>query len=353
MAAGGDAGDAMSIGDPTPVLYEKLSALTPEVVDALYHIDSALPPMDRPPTFLFLVGVPGAGKSSGHAYAFEKGYLEPGNYVTVNLDTLLESLTPFRAASSMAHLLREDPNLRKHADFASIVAYLTHKENLGLFKWYNTGRNAMEAIRPNVIGRLNRVREKYRKLQDVEEAPSLVDINDDALGRAIGKGVDIVYETTFSLTKGTAKNPKITVTKVDKVMDMIAKTKIPYRVIIVYVGGNPEDVAARVHMRQHYEMPHMNYPFFRYVPSTTEGVMRDMTAMRNAVEVMGEKYKGRIEVDFGFINIMDPSRLPPKRPIVFEKQLERIEAAYGPKRGGSRRTRVRRHTHRRRTIRRR
>ena len=103
------------------MLHGKLSDLTPQAVDTLYGIDSAQP--SDTPTFLFLVGAPGAGKSSGHARAIEAGILQAGNYATINMDTLLESLLPFRAASAMAHFMKRRPATHDLTRFASISAY--------------------------------------------------------------------------------------------------------------------------------------------------------------------------------------------------------------------------------------
>ncbi len=321
-------------------MFSRLSELTPAVVDDLYNITGARPPTGRPPPFLFLVGVPGAGKSSGHAYAIEKKYLQAGNYVTANLDTLLESLTPFRAASAIAHLLEQEPTLNlkpkptpkptppEHKSFSTIFAYGTRKENMGLFKWYNTHRDAFEAKEPALIHQLNRVREEFRPLQDVEGENKLVDKNEEALRRAIAKGVDIVYETTFSLTKGR-------VTKVEKIMKEMGLEKSPYRIIIVYIGGTPEEVVTRVRMRQQYQMPYQEKPFFRRVPADKESVANDMDNLKKAVKAVVEQYDGRIELDEGFINMLDPARLPAMVAYERNTQLKRILDAYGPEEGGA------------------
>jgi len=283
----------------------RLSALTPPVVDRLYNIGEP----DERPTFLWLVGSPGAGKSSGHARAIEAGYLPAGNYATINLDILLESLTPFRAASSMAHYTKHahpDRDLK----FASIGAYGSRKENMGLFRWYNAAP----------IPELADVRAEFMGLRDQDAPQSLVDINDAALARAIQRSVNIVYETT--LTKS--------IKKVDDVMSYLAKQGPQYRVVFYHVTGTPEDIAARIRARQEYGMPYEEMPYYRYVTTRVTKIATFVEQNAAGFAAARKKYGAHAVFD-EFVNPLDPTLLEPERPFDAAAELERIERAYGPK----------------------
>lgn len=308
-------------------MYPSLSALTPPVVDNLYHIDSASP--DAPPTFLWLVGSPGAGKSSGHARAIEAGFLPAGNYATINLDTLLESLLPFRAASAMGHYVKHAMP-EAGAKFSSIFAYGTRKENMGLFKWYNTAHNAIAAADPAATANLNRVRAEFAPLLDREAESKLTELNDAAIERAISKGVNIVYETTLSLNKSKK------VQKVEEIMALLKTHGPQYRVVFYHVHGVPYEVSARIRARQEYGMPYEELPFYRYVAAHPDAVAEYADKTADAFAQLRKQYAKHGVVFEEWLNPMDPSRLPPVREFNAPSQLRRIVRAYGSR--GRRRT---------------
>jgi hypothetical protein len=252
----------------------RLSRLTPAVVDAIYGTAAAA--SKEAPTFVWLVGAPGAGKSTGHRHAIERGFVEPGNYATVNLDSLLESLLPFRVGSSMSYMVsRMYPNVAK---FASISAYQSKKENVGAFSWYNTAHNALAERDPDLVGALNAIREQFVRLTEKEKSRPLISKNEAALQRAIDKRVDIVYETTLSVNKDGR------VAKFDELMAVLADT--PYTVKVIHVTAPAENIAARVAARQEYGMPYENQPFYRMVPpSATKPLVIGMARGVAAIHV--------------------------------------------------------------------
>lgn len=303
----------------------RLSALTPATVDRLYGIDRAAP--TPRPVFVILAGSPGAGKSSGHVAAAALGLLPAGSpYATINLDTLLESLAPFRAASSMAHFLKQDPVAREIARFASIAAYGTRRENLGLFKWYDTARPELAAagVDPKTLAAFNSVRAEFAPLTDAEAPARLLDINAAAMQRAVAKRVPIVWETTLSLAARSGR-----VAKIDDLMEELAGT--PYRVVIIHVTGDPAAIAARIRARQEYGMPYEVPPYYRYVKATPESVAEYVAANAEAVAALRRQYRDRIE--FHVVTpVMDPARLPRERNLDAALQRARIAAFYGPPR---------------------
>jgi hypothetical protein len=292
---------------PPTQLYHSLSSLSPAVVDRLYGIDHATPSAN--PIFLFLVGAPGAGKSTGHA----RIPAAASTYATINLDRLLEALLPFRAASAMAHLLKQK--------IATITAYGTRKENLGLFKWYNTAHDELAAATdPETMAALNAVRAEFAHLKDHEAADRLLDLHEAAIQRAIAASINIVYETTLSLNRSRR------VTKVDEIMSALPAN---FRPMMWHIKADPEELPNRVRARQEIEMPADPLPFYRYVPS---GALRSMvTDTAAAFERLQTQYAGRIEFE-EFTNPYDPARAAAAALPSFAEQRNRIVAAYGPRR---------------------
>jgi len=273
-------------------------------VDRLYNIDGATPV--ESPMFLFLIGAPGAGKSSGHGYAIESGILQAGNYATINLDTLLESLEPYRAATAIAHYLGK----------TSAPSYTSNKENLGAFDWYDDSPSE----------EFNSVRSRFLPLKGQVAPQSLVDINDHALARAIDKNINIVYETTLHLSRSGR------VKKVDDIMSYLKKR--PYRVVFYHITGDPRDVAARIHARQEYGMSDKEAPFYRYIPTKSEFVERLIRDTAAAVAAVRKRY-GKVATFAEFENPHDPIKSPKSRMRSRSTRKRAILRAYGPGSPGS------------------
>ena len=306
-----------------PPLYHSLSALTDDVVDRLYNIDRAIP--QETPTFLFLVGAPGAGKSSSHARAIEAGLLPATRYATLNVDTLLEALAPFRAASSMAHLLKKSDKTREYTKFGSISAYQTRKENLGLFAWYNTAHDALAAADPETIAAFNTVRAQFADLTDKDADSRLLDVHHAALERATAKRVPIVYETTLSLNKSGR------VTKVDDIMRVLPSE---YNPVMWHIKADPTDLPVRVKARQEKQMPADPYPYYRYIPGEllvdiAEGVAAAFEHIRDSSKYATIRKRlhefDEYEIPFDETRLATLPSPPP-----FAIQRSRIVAAYGP-----------------------
>ena len=298
------------------MLFGRLSDLTPPVVDQIYNIDSAAP--SERPTFLFMVGAPGSGKSTGHGRAIEAGLLPAGNYATVNIDMLLESLLPFRAASAVAHYLKQGAT-GEMVRFASIGAYGTRKENLGLFRWYDEAHAALAASDPATIRSFNRIRRRFAHLAEQEGANSLIGVNEAALERAIAKRVHIVYETTLSLSaEGRVR-------KVDALMRLLRNK--PYRIVFYHITGSHADVAARIRARQEHQTPQDPYPFFRYVSTRPERVEEYIKGAAEAFAAVAKRYAKVAEFEI-FENPMVPDRAPAENRRSASARRRRIMSAY-------------------------
>jgi hypothetical protein len=319
MSAAGGAGGPAPKHENTRFI-KHLSALTPPVVDHLFGTDSAIPLAE--PTFVLLVGAPGVGKSSGHAIAKAKGYLPAaGSYATINLDTLLESLLPFRAGSAVGHLLKH-----KHgADFSSIQSYMAKQENLGVFKKYNTLREEIAAKNAELIAQLNVVCGRFKSLKDVKTECNLIGITDAAIVRAVNKSVPIVYETTLSYNE-----KKRMVEKFENLKQLIADVNPAYKIVVLHMHGDPAAIAERVARRQELVMPFETAPFYRYVDPSFTKKLAEATAL--AVEKLREKYEGKGADPIVFDEhevVMDPKLLPAPRAFNYGEALARITEAYG------------------------
>jgi hypothetical protein len=277
---------------------EKLSDLTPEVVDHLFGIDRAEPVAE--PTFTFIVGPTGVGKSSAHVAATDR------NYATINLDTLLEALEPFRAGSAVAHVMKSD-------SFTHKIGYVTRKENLGMFNWYDKeGHHVFNAIRA-----------RYAPLLGQTAPASIITISAAAIQRAINKHINIVYETTLSVSERTGR-----VTKVDDIMRALPAE---YKVHMINLTGNPDEIAARIHARQEFQMPYGSQPIYRRVSTKREDIMSLMDDIRDAIKRLRRQYKGRIEFEEREVRL-DPARLSRARTFSPRRSTMRTMAAYGPNR---------------------
>ena len=298
---------------------ETLSDLTDEKVDELFHINSA--PSVADPVFVFMVGVPGVGKTTGHKELHKRGFLAPHSYATINLDTLLESLKVFRAASSMAYLLKQ-----KHKElvkFGTIQLYQSHKNDLGIFKWYDDSREELFKHMPHTVKQLDTIREKYAAASAEAVAyPSIQDLTQAALSRAIAKSTNIVYETTLSVPK-TGK-----VAKVDEVMKLVGDR---YRILVFHVQGAVSEVAARIHGRQEFSTPYLTLPFQRPMTTAEDVLVKIDKGNYDAIKALMAQYPERIRFD-EYMTVMNERRLPPRRSFTMRKQRHRIKTVYGPRR---------------------
>jgi len=304
-------------------MIPRLSALTPDVVDNLYGISTAKPV--EAPIFVFLLGTPGVGKSSGHPSVFRNAAATSG-YATINLDTLLENLRPFRIGSSMAWWLsHHSAGAEPARKFTGLPGYVGRRENVSALSWWDKLTPDEKAAAPELFHKL------YASTLNEKRAPSsLIGLNDEALKRAIRKSINILYETTVSLNKdGRVK-------KVDDLMDFIKKHAPQYTVYFVLVTGEIDEVATRIAARQEYNMPYQSEPFWRRVPTNVGSVedlmSRNEAAFHSLEKQYGDDKRARFE---RIMNKMNASRLPPARNFNADSSLERIRVAYNSELGMS------------------
>ena len=327
----------------------------PDAVAELYGIDRAAPVAS--PTFVFMVGSPGAGKSQGHAALLEKqGDMEPVfksyNYAIINLDTLLESFIPFRIASSFSHSVQRclgknypvgkvdaagKPSTKK---FASIGCYGSKAANLGSFGFLDHEETRVELLKALTAKMAERrgaeraseyVAELFSMIGEVSAeakkaaasaGKSIMDLNEEAINYAISKHINIVYETTFSSIK--------------KFNDLFGALKSEgYKVVVFHIKDEVEHVKAKLVARQEFEMPYLEYPFYRFVMPSEAAVTAYVTKTDEVVKEIqakakaGKPYEGTEVYDIDVKGSFDPSRLKGPIDFDFESQIERMIGAYG------------------------
>jgi len=296
-------------------MYSRLSELTPDIIDDLYRTKDAKP-TDKP-LFVFLVGTPGAGKSSGHPPS-----LRGKDYATINLDTLLESLRPFRASSAAAWWMAHADSKSSARNFTGLPGYSSRRENVSSFGWWDRLTPKEREDAPDAIRHI-----MTKGIQPSQNNASLIKLNEAAIERAIRKSVNIIYETTLALNKKDGR-----VKKVDNIMTFIRDNAPQYHILFVLVEALAHNVVERITARQEFNMPYKGNPFWRRVP--VDGASIEASIRNNAIafSALEKQYGEREEVTFERIeNKLDRERLPAVRDFDDKEALERINMAYGPK----------------------
>jgi len=287
----------------------------PDAIAKLYGIDRASPVAT--PTFVFMVGSPGAGKSQGHATLLEGDtpIFGDNNYAIVNLDTLLESFVPFRIASTFAHsvksclgknyplgnLVKGKATVKK---FASIGCYQSKASNMGSFGFIDHEETRVELLkaltakmaeRRSLAAAAEYVEDLFASIgtasADAKKAAaaagkSIMELNEEAIDAAISKRINVVYETTFSSIK--------------KFNDIYAKLKpAGYTIVVCHIKDKVENIKAKLIARQEYEMPYLEYPFYRFVTPTdaaiTEYILkRQIQLLKILMQNQQRLIKGRL-----------------------------------------------------------
>jgi hypothetical protein len=327
----------------------------PDAVSELYGIDRASPVTS--PTFVFMVGSPGAGKSQGHAAMQasldgKEPIFKTYNYAIINLDTLLESFVPFRIASSFGHSVtrclgaeyptgkldaKGKPSTKK---FASIGCYGSKGANLGAFGFIDHEETRVELLKA-LTAKMAERRGAERAAEYIEDlfsvigeasaeakkaaaaaGKSIMDLNEEAINYAISKHINIVYETTFSNIK--------------KFNDLYSKLKSEgYKIVVFHISDTAEHVKAKLIARQEFEMPYLDYPFYRFVMPSDSAVGEYIKKTADVVEEIAGKadkdglYKDTEVYEYNAKGSFDPSRLKGAVEFDFEAQIERLIGAYG------------------------
>ncbi len=361
--------------------YMKLSDMTEEDEDRLFHIDTAMPVPN--PTIFMLIGSPGAGKTSGHDVAKramldilgESGWGggEAPAYVSIDLDLLVERMEPFRASSMIHRIISHDPVLstymipqrgrpgapppdpKKAVQLNTMKAYIGSSQNLELFDNFDwlmdkvtadaARTPAPELLRAKALmDELAPVRERWRALKGrrLAREAALYMRAMGAIQRAMNRRVNIVYETTLTppagsppCTIGDGLVPPV-IKKFDEIFDLAMSMR--YGLHLYHVGYSGEDaevterliklIQQRITGRQEYNTPFRNDPFYRLVPleGIPELVEKNATAFRCITAT--PKYAGY--VTFKEINPLELPEKPgiPPRNFIFNDEIRKTRGRY-------------------------
>lgn len=282
-----------------PYVQSACDLMNPIQVDFLFGLyDSRGTPLltvKEKPTFVFLIGAPAAGKSTGHTLLQERGIVHrkgedgPRDYATINVDTLLESLIPFREATATAAKMgvpltalrgyvSKQPNLgfvsglQKELFPENVEEKASAKKKVKVANATAAPSAAFEEKKAMCAPILKEIIGSYADILSGKPMPkNLNQIMDDAIRRIIDARVDIVYETTFSSDK-----------KFMELYEVLKGTPYMDQIIIMHIQGNPDNVGTKAELRQQYGMPSEPVPFQRLVP-TTPAIVTDLIQKNQTV----------------------------------------------------------------------
>ncbi len=342
--------------------YMKLSDITNEELDALFEIPQAESAAEQPILFL-LIGSPGAGKSNAHKKMIEP-VLGDIKYAKIDLDRAVEVLEPFRLASMISRILSKAYG--KRAILPTMKAYISDKENLELFDWFDgllaeLGYNE-EMLTSNWGGddvlndlrQLYKLRQQYYALKGAGSGyEALWKRVNPAIERAMTARKNIVYETTMGPGKFGKK-----IFKFDELAKLAAR--YGYAIHLYHIGcSDPAadeplaaEIKTRIQGRQEFNTPFREKPFWRYVPIGPEDpdINNLVKSNRLAFTYIQEYAQAAFPTVPITFNEYCPLPIPegvqrlPERPFNRANEIKRTVAAYT--RGGRR-------TRKRRTVRRR
>ena len=244
-AAGSGAGSGAAANNKNKT-YRYLGDLTLEEGEAIFTKGRRFTGLSTPeePIFVLLIGTPGSGKSTALARLPELVGLNPDDAVQISLDSLVESLEPFRA---------------KTAEIAT--AMLTER---GLALQNNLGENVVSNIASKTSGPyLSFMKAKKNNRPGKVGKPleqSLNEMRFALLEKALSEGKNIIYERTISdASKDTLR---------EEVFARIRASGKPYKVYVVYTKIDDPAVLRERLRRRPLGMMQRNPPFFRGVPAT-------------------------------------------------------------------------------------
>jgi hypothetical protein len=225
--------------------YPYLGSLTKEEGELIFSGRkgyNALPSPPRP-IFVLLIGTPGSGKSTALARMGELVGLDPNTAVQISLDSLIESLEPFRAKTSevATEMLSESGLELRNNLPEEVVGEIAGKTSGPYLSFMRSKKNN----RPGKTGKPLEM--------------SLNEMRYYLLEKALAEGKNIIYERTISdASKDSLK---------EEVFARIAASEKPYKIFVVYTKIDDEEVLRDRLRRRPIGMMRRNPPFFRGVPS--------------------------------------------------------------------------------------
>lgn len=204
-------------------------------------------PTPEVPIFVLLFGTPGSGKSTALRRMESLTGLNPDDAVQINLDSLVESLVPFRNATRKiaTNMLNEKGIKNYNSANRNTVSGIAGKASGPYLSMMRSKKNN----RPGRIGK------------PLDYSPN--DLRFLILEKALGLGKNIIYERTVSDAKKDTFGPEV--------FEKIKASGKPYDVYVVYTKIDDTDVLGERLRKRPLSMLKRNPPFFRGVPPSLAG----------------------------------------------------------------------------------
>ncbi len=225
--------------------YPYLGSLTKEEGELIFSGRkgyNALPTPDQP-IFVLLIGSPGSGKSTALARLDELVGLDPNDAVQISLDSLIESLEPFRANTSRlaTEILAESRLPLRNNLPENVVGAIAGKTSGPYLRLMRSKKNN----RPGQVGKPLEM--------------SLNEMRYYLLEKALAQGKNIIYERTISDASKDSLD--------EEVFARVYGSGRPYKIFVVYTKIDDEGALRERLRRRPIGMMKRNPPFFRGVPS--------------------------------------------------------------------------------------
>jgi hypothetical protein len=248
------------------IVYPYLAYLTEREAEMIFTGGQAFAGLPSParPFFVLLFGSPGSGKSSALARLPELIGLDPGTAVQINLDSLVESVEPFRA---ITHKIAQNELKDRGMTINTANTNTIEKISQATFGPYVSFMRLTKNNRPKVEEKETVEPEGGKKSKSKKPAKfkrSLNEIRLYMLEKALEAGKNIIYERTVSrIDEDILKD------------EVFNKIPAKYQVFIIYTKIDDVGELQRRLASRPKAMMKRNPPFFRGVaPSMAESFIR-------------------------------------------------------------------------------
>ena len=231
------------------VVYPYLGSLNEKEAEMIFTSGAGFNGLPTPekPIFVLLFGTPGSGKSTAVKRMETLTGLRAEDAVQINLDSLVESLEPFR---------------EKTFKIASQMLKEKGIENANSASEKNVSEIAGKTSGPYLS--IMRSKKNNRPESEGDALPySLNELRFLMLEKALRAGKNILYERTVSDTKKDIFQAEV--------FDKIKESGKPYDIYIVYTKIDDESELRKRLRKRPLAMLKRNPPFFRGVPSSIAG----------------------------------------------------------------------------------
>lgn len=231
------------------IIYPYLGDLTEKEAELIFTRGKGVEGIPSPekPIFVLLFGTPGSGKSTALRKMKQMTELNPDDAVQINLDSLIESLQPFRNATRKiaTNMLNQKGFIDYNSANQNTISEIAGKASGPYLSMMRSKKNN----RPGRIGK------------PLSYSPN--ELRFLILEKALAHGKNIIYERTVSDAKKD--------TLASEVFEKIQSSGKPYEVYIIYTKIDDESQLRERLRKRPLAMLKRDPPFFRGVPPSLAG----------------------------------------------------------------------------------